>query len=197
MACKDGDNNSPQKRDIVQESAGQASSPEICLYRYDDFPVQKANMLADVLRKVYPAVTLQAAALALPKEHYNKERNRYRGTGLLEDLRRHRNGNVLLGLTDEVIFMSNELSLTYGIFGLSFTGSGLAIISSTRPSGKAQSEDHLVKLMMHEMGHAFGLKHCSDQHCFMVDAEHGDKFSQTPAFCKSCKSFLNGKGWKL
>ncbi len=198
LACQRGKDKNPSKGTEPKETIKQrATAYNITLYLYDDFPAQKARMLADALKEVYPSVSIQKESLALPKEYYNKERNRYSGTGLLKDLTILRNGNVVLGLTDEVIFKANELSPTYGIFGVSPVGAYVAVISSTRPSGKQHSNDHMVKLMMHELGHSFGLSHCSNQHCFMVDAEHGNKFSQTPSFCNECKAFLNNKGWNI
>lgn len=198
MACQGGKGIAPLKETGPKETVSKKTTvQDICLYLYDDFPIQKARMLADALKAVYPSVSIQKEPIVLPKEHYNKERNRYSGTGLLKDLSKLRKGNVVLGLTDEVIFKANELSPTYGIFGVSPVGAYVAVISSTLPSSKRQRNDHLVKLMMHELGHSFGLNHCSNKHCFMVDAEHGNKFSQTPSFCNECKAFLNNKGWKI
>lgn len=198
MACQGGKDNAQSKKTEPKETVKQTGKVrDISLYLYDDFPARKAQMLADALKEAYPSVSIQKESLVLPKEHYNRERKRYSGTGLLKDLSKLRKGNVVLGLTDEVIFKANELSPTYGIFGVSPVGAYVAVISSTRPSGKQHSNDHLVKLMMHELGHSFGLNHCSNQHCFMVDAEHGNKFSQTPSFCNECKTFLNNKGWKI
>lgn len=198
MACQGGKGNAPSKEAEPKETVKQTEKVRnISLYLYDDFPVQKAQMLTDAIKETYPSVSIQKEPLVLPKEHYNRERKRYSGTGLLKDLSKLRKGNVVLGLTDEIIFKANELSPTYGIFGVSPVGAYVAVISSTRPSGKQHSNDHLVKLMMHELGHSFGLNHCSNQHCFMVDAEHGNKFSQTPSFCNDCKAFLNNKGWKI
>ena len=198
MACQGGKDNAPSKETAPKQTVKQkVTVREIRLYLYDDFPANKAQMLSGALKDVYPSVSIQKDILSLPKEYYNKERNRYSGTGLLKDLSKLRKGNVVLGLTDEVIFKANELSSTYGIFGVSTLGTYVAVISSTLPSGKQHSYDHQVKLMMHELGHSFGLNHCSNQHCFMVDAEHGNKFSQTPSFCNECKTFLNNKGWKI
>lgn len=198
MACQGGNGNTPSKETAPMDTVKQkATVREIGLYLYDDFPAKKAQMLSDALKDVYPSVSIQKDILSLPKEYYNKERNRYSGTGLLKDLGKLRKGNAVLGLTDEVIFKANEQSPTYGIFGVSTLGTYVAVISSTRPSGKQHTNDHFVKLMMHELGHSFGLNHCSNQHFFMVDAEHGNKFSQTPSFCNKCKAFLNNKGWKI
>lgn len=198
VACQGGKGNTPSKKTEPKGDVRQTTKVrDISLYLYDDFPVKKAQMLADALKEAYPSVSLQKESLVLPKEYYNKERNRYSGTGLLKDLSKLRKGNVVLGLTNEVIYKANELSPTYGIFGVSPVGAYVAVISSIRPSGKQHSNDHLVKLMMHELGHSFGLNHCRNQHCFMVDAEHGNKFSQTPSFCNECKTFLNNKGWNI
>lgn len=198
MACQGGKGNAPSNETVPKETIKQAATTrDINLYLYDDFPIHKAQMLANALKEVYPSVSIQKEPLVLPGEYYKEERSRYSGTGLLKDLSKLRKGNVVLGLTDKVIFKANELSPTYGIFGVSPVGAYVAVISSTRPSGKQHSNDHLVKLMMHELGHSFGLNHYSNQHCFMVDAEHGNKFSQTPSFCNECKAFLNNKGWKI
>ena len=158
MACQGGKSNTPSNRTEPKGDVRQTTKVrDISLYLYDDFPVQKAQMLADALKEAYPSVSLQKESLVLSKEYYNKERNRYSGTGLLKDLSKLRKGNVVLGLTNEVIYKANELSPTYGIFGVSPVGAYVAVISSIRPSGKQHSNDHLVKLMMHELGHSFGL----------------------------------------
>lgn len=172
-------------------------SPRIQIYSFGKAINPKAALLQHELKKLYPSVELVAQPLVLPVEYYNKEQNKYSGTGLLKYLSKRKNGTAVLGVTDEVIFKANELSPTYGIFGVSPVGARVALISTTMPSRKKLSDDHLTKLMLHELGHAFGLKHCSDEHCFMVDAEHGNKFSQTPSFCKDCKQYLNKRGWTL
>lgn len=186
----------PAKKE-VKEVANKLSIPKtISIYRYGDFPVNKALRLEEQLKFNFPDVVLKEQVLTLPAKHYNKERNRYRGTGLLEELGKHRNGDAVIGLTDDVIFMANELSPTYGIMGVSPIGTYKCVVSSKIPSsGKEQNDENFVKLALHELGHAFGLNHCPDQHCYMVDAEHKMKFPQTTGFCKSCKEYLNSKGW--
>ena len=85
-------------------------------------------------------------------------RNRYRGTGLLDDLRSLRGERLVLGLTDRIICTSNELSPDFGIMGISYLNSGLAVVSSKIPrNGHTQTDDNLIKLALHELGHAYGL----------------------------------------
>lgn len=181
----------------VRKQDPKKQAPVIRIYCYDEAPTQKAEMLKKALTECYPRVELMQQHLEPPKEHFLKERNRYSGTGLLKDLSKLKEGAVVLGITDKVIYQANEISPTFGVFGISFVGAKVALISLTQPSGKKHPDNHLVELMMHELGHAFGLSHCADEHCFMVDAEHGNKFSKTPSFCKECTIYLNGKGWRL
>lgn len=192
---------SEEKKKAGSEKAVEQRQPRqvpfISIYCYGSISDVKSNMLAGKLKKYYPRVDMVRRHLVLPKEYYHQGRNRYDGSGLLKDLGRLRKGDVVLGVTDEVIYKANEISPTYGIFGVSPVGAHVALISLTQPSGRKHTDDHLVKLALHELGHAFGLNHCTNEHCFMVDAEHGNKFSQTPSFCKDCKQFLNKNGWEL
>ena len=202
VACR---NNTQEKRvedltkKMVKKAVNEWTVPKtISIYRYGDFSANKAKRLEKQLKFYFPEVVLREQVLTLSAKHYNKERNRYRGTGLCEELGKHRNGDAVIGLTDYVIFKPNEISQTYGIMGVSPLGTYKCVVSSRIPSsGKEQSDDNFVKLALHELGHSFGLDHCPDQQCYMVDVEHKMKFPQTTGFCKSCKTKLNAKGWTI
>lgn len=202
LSCNSKEQNTqtenPVKKEIKKVVNKVTVPKTISIYRYGNFSVSKAQRLEKQLKSYFPEVVLKEQILTLPTEHYNKERNRYRGTGLFEELSKHRNGDAVIGLTDYVIFKPNEISQTYGIMGVSPVGTYKCVVSSKIPSnGKEQSDENFVKLALHELGHAFGLNHCPDQHCFMVDAEHKMKFPQTTGFCESCKTKLNAKGWAI
>lgn len=200
-ACgSDGQGNqSKAPKKVVKKVVKELTVPgTISIYRCSDFPVSKAQRLEKKLKSYFPEVVLKEQVLSLPAKHYNKERNRYLGTGLFEELSKHRNKDAVIGLTNYIIFKPNEISQTYGIMGVSPVGTYKCVVSSKIPSsGKEQSDDNFVKLALHELGHAFGLNHCPDQHCYMVDAEHKMKFPQTTGFCESCKTKLNAKGWTI
>ena len=195
LSCGDGHKVNSRTEHVTEEKKEQLMSIQI--YRYNDFSISKAQLLKQELQRVYPSVELSDNPVKLPEKYYYAPRDRYSGRELLKDLSKYKQGAVVLGLTNEVIYELNEKSPTFGIFGISPVGGHVAVISSILPSRKKHSDDHLVKLMMHELGHSFGLNHCKNEHCFMVDAKHGNKFSNTPSFCPQCKAFLNGKGWKL
>ena len=195
LSCGDGHKGNSLTEQVSVEKKERLMPIQI--YRYNDFSITKAQFLKQELQRVYPSVELSDNPIKLPEKYYYAPRDRYSGRGLLKDLSQNKHGTVVLGLTNEVIYEPNEKSPTFGIFGIGSVGGHVAVISSTLPSRKKHSDEHLVKLMMHELGHSFGLNHCKDEHCFMVDAEHGNKFSKTPSFCPQCKTFLNRKGWKI
>ena len=195
LSCGDGHKVNSRIKQVTEEK--NVLLMPIRIYRYNDFSVSKAQFLKQELQRVYPFVELSDNPIKLPEKYYYAPRDRYSGRGLLKDLSQYKRGTVVLGLTNEVIYEPNEKSPTFGIYGIGSVGGHVAVISSTLPSKKKHSYEHLVKLMMHELGHSFGLNHCKDEHCFMVDAEHGNKFSKTPSFCPQCKAFLNRKGWKI
>ena len=197
-STKEQSKKAPSLKEVKASTDSVYIPKKISIYRYGYFSVNKAQRLEKQLKSYFPEVVLKEDVLTLPTEHYNKERNRYRGTGLFEELGKYRNGDAVIGLTGYVIFKPNEISQTYGIMGVSPVGTYECVVSSKIPSsGKEQSDDNFVKLALHELGHAFGLNHCPDQYCYMVDAEHKMKFPQTTGFCETCKTKLNAKGWTI
>ena len=199
MACGNENKTQPSAQEPKSTHPATKVEPQcIHIYRYGTFPEAKAKQLKAMLEKVYPSVTLADQAIVYPEGCYYKPRDRYKGTGLLDDLRKRRQGGYALGLTNKIIYQENEISPTFGIFGISYKGDSVSVISSLRPRTlKPLTDDDLQELMLHELGHAFGLPHCKDEQCMMVDAEHGYKFAQTQSFCSSCRDYLNNKGWTL
>lgn len=170
----------------------------ISVYRYDGVAKSKAIQLAQELRAYFPKVIVKEETLPLPSQYYNKERNRYKASGLVDDLAKHRNGDVIIGVTDYVIFEPNKKSPTYGIMGLGRVGAYKCVVSTKIPkSRETLTDSDFTKLVLHELGHAFGLEHCTDSHCYMIDAEHKLKFPKTTRFCNNCKTLLNAKGWTI
>lgn len=171
---------------------------QISIYCMGGYPADSVQYLEVCLRKYFPNVRVMPNNINLPSQYFNKERNRYLASGLLDELAKHRNNDAVIGVTDYIIFKPNKKSDTFGIMGMSYTNTFKSIVSTKIPlNGKEQSKDNICKLALHELGHGFGLKHCPNETCYMVDAEGTMKIVNAIGFCESCKHVLNSKGWIL
>lgn len=169
---------------------------QISIYCMGGYPADSVQYLEVCLRKYFPNVRVMPNNINLPSQYFNKERNRYLASGLLDELAKHRNNDAVIGVTDYIIFKPNKKSDTFGIMGMSYTNTFKSIVSTKIPlNGKEQSKDNICKLALHELGHGFGLKHCPNETCYMVDAEGTMKIVNAIGFCESCKHVLNNKGW--
>ena len=169
---------------------------QISIYCMGGYPADSVQYLEVFLRKYFPNVRVMPNNINLPSHYFNKERNRYLASGLLDELAKHRNNDAVIGVTDYIIFKPNKKSDTFGIMGMSYTNTFKSIVSTKIPlNGKEQSKDNICKLALHELGHGFGLKHCPNETCYMVDAEGTMKIVNAIGFCESCKHVLNSKGW--
>lgn len=169
---------------------------QISIYCMGGYPADSVQYLEVFLRKYFPNVRVMPNNINIPSQYFNKERNRYLASGLLDELAKHRNNDAVIGVTDYIIFKLNKKSDTFGIMGMSYTNTFKSIVSTKTPlNGKEQSKDNICKLALHELGHGFGLKHCPNETCYMVDAEGTMKIVNAIGFCESCKHVLNSKGW--
>lgn len=169
---------------------------QISIYCMGGYPADSVQYLEVFLRKYFSNVRVMPNNINLPSQYFNKERNRYLASGLLDELAKHRNNDAVIGVTDYIIFKPNKKSDTFGIMGMSYTNTFKSIVSTKIPlNGKEQSKDNICKLALHELGHGFGLKHCPNETCYMVDAEGTMKIVNAKGFCESCKHVLNSKGW--
>jgi archaemetzincin len=120
-------------------------------------------------------------AIALPKAAWYAPRKRYRADKLLDILDELHGGapatTRVLGLTAVDISTTKEPFEDWGIFGLGNMPGQAAVVSSYRLKRKAKDRDHVKfrvsSTAVHEVGHTFGLPHCTEKHCVMQDAEGG------------------------
>lgn len=141
----------------------------------------------------YNAVVMQGSKL--PKSAYYALRNRYRADTLLNYLLGVRPATVdyLVGLTQKDISCTSDPYPDWGVFGLGFMPGRSCVISTFRLRKGAKSETHfrerLSKVVLHELGHNFGLGHCPNTFCFMHDAEGTIKSvdREQKNLCAGCK----------
>ncbi|MBI4850251.1 MAG: hypothetical protein HY819_00340 [Acidobacteria bacterium] len=138
-------------------------------------------------------------AKELPQEAYYQPRNRYRAEKLAVYLSKIDSKTTkILGLTVKDISTTKGEFLDWGILGLALLNQPPAVVSTFRlKKGKASEKlflERLGKVVIHEIGHTFGLDHCPNFKCIMEDAKGTLKtVDNEKDFCSDCKIKLSGK----
>lgn len=132
-----------------------------------------------------------------PEHAFAADRGQYRSTGILEQLlgdpRRAAAaaGDRLLAVTGVDLFIP---VLTY-VFGEAQLDGPAAVVSLHRlraelyglPADDLQLADRLAKEAVHELGHTYGLIHCSDPRCVMHASTYVEEIDLKPATpCAEC-----------
>jgi archaemetzincin len=116
-----------------------------------------------------------ARSMSLPKEAFDESKQQYRSDIILSKIHNHaaRTGSLdyVLGIVDVDIFLP---PLNY-VFGEAESPGKAALISLWRLKpefyGRKPDAELLIersaKEAIHELGHTFGLKHCSNPFCVM------------------------------
>jgi len=135
---------------------------------------------------------------------FNFSRNQYNSTSILSALLEKSSGWIsaeggfdtkILGITEGDLFVP---VLTY-VFGEAQLDGRTAVISSHRlheefyglQPDRSIFRDRLLKEAIHELGHTFGLIHCSDYLCVMHSSTGVEEIDvKTEQFCENCKAKL-------
>jgi archaemetzincin len=142
-------------------------------------------------------------AQPLPSSAWYEPRHRYRAERLIDWLESLmvRQADRVVGLTGSDISIAKGSYPDWGIFGIGELGGRACVVSTYRlgkGGGARLSKARLVKVLNHEMGHTFGLDHCTTPHCLMgdaqgtistVDAEPGE-------LCPVCRERVRSQGLK-
>ena len=172
--------------------------PTVCLYTLGNVSADLRGAMLDSLKAHYPKcryagnIALDSKALTTKR----KDHLRYRANLLNEQLKAFKSDStIVIGLTQADIGLDNFRNRPHsGIMGLaSGVGTGVAVFSLYRPHGYGQ----LFCVMLHEIGHAQGLRHCPDANCMMQNAKGGNPFAKTNSFCAKCKEFMKHRHWNL
>jgi len=133
--------------------------------------------LAHGLVKTYPdaACTIVKKVLPVPKSAFDKKRNQYSSSVILNEVKVYASKNEkfhrVLGVVDVDLFVPE---LNY-VFGEAYTPGRAALISLWRLkpqfygeiAGSAVFMLRALKESIHELGHTLGLQHCPRSLCVM------------------------------
>lgn len=148
------------------------------------------TILHGIPAEVLPSQPLPAAA-------FEKERGRYRADLLLAYLEHCGQGKFekIMGITAADIATTTRGRSSWGVMGLARLYAAPAVISSFRVQKKLRSvqqfRQRMLTLARHELGHTWGLSHCSSSFCLMRDAEGKMKLDSAGFFCKACTGLVS------
>ena len=129
--------------------------------------------------------------------YFNPVRSQYNANEIIQKLDTDAaEDNKIVGITELDLFIP---VLSY-IFGQAYLGGSAALISGHRLHNSRYGlvEDpvlysqRLLKCLIHELGHAFGLKHCLKPGCVMISTTYVEEMDQkSDMFCQTCQDELS------
>lgn len=168
----------------------------VVLQPFSDVSSKKINYVFAQLKKINPNIELKKS-IDLPDEAYYKPRSRFRADYLIHYLaQRTPDGYTTIGITTKDISTTKNSHYEWGVMGLSYCPGKACVVSDYRLSVNDQC-NQFFKVVVHELGHTQGLRHCPVKTCFMQDAKGKNSTGHETGFCPSCKSYLIVHGWKL
>jgi archaemetzincin len=170
----------------------------ICIAAVGEVDKETLSFLQSELERVFKKEVKTAEDLKHPEYAYNPKRDQYHSSEILERMKKeHFKGcDRVLGITDVDLYVP---SLNF-VFGEADFYDKVAVISLTRlrqeyyglPKDEKLFQSRALKEAVHELGHTYGLRHCSDPKCVMHFSNSlKDTDIKSHNFCSGCKYKLN------
>lgn len=162
----------------------------------------------ECLDSIAADISREFGILAVAREHHFEIENHY------DPARRQYNADTLLKYMKA--FTPTEAVKTIGLFrvdlfipiltflfGQAYYRGNLGVVSAYRlrneqyglKSDEALLTERLSKVVLHELGHAFGLTHCLEPSCVMRSSTYVEDIDQKKAaFCAGCRRELETGG---
>jgi archaemetzincin len=188
-SCRNGNSHYLPTGNIVRK-------PNIILQPLGSFSSETLIYLKDSIEKFYPVTIIVARSKDFPAQFYYSPRNRYRADSTIKWLKQIKpdSARSVVGITNEDVSVNKGVHRDYGVMGLGYKPGNSCVVSAFRLRKTATSQKHfqqrLFKVVVHEMGHNFGLDHCPNETCMMVDAEGQMKLDKEKDLCERCKRKL-------
>jgi archaemetzincin len=149
-------------------------------------------LAASLTRRLRVACSIQPDSLEA-EFAFNPLRRQYHSSEILKKLLQRPAGETwkVLGVTEMDLYIP---VLTF-VFGEAQIADGGAVVSTHRlrqefyglPTDPSLLEERLLKESLHELGHTYGLRHCSDYTCVMSASNGVERIDLKQAdFCPAC-----------
>ncbi len=154
------------------------------------------QLIKEAVEKFYSVTVYIQPNIFIPDDLFYKPRQRNRADRIIHWLRMNMpdSARTIVGITNKNVSATKGEVYDYGVMGLGYRPGHACVVSTFRPAKTSKNKQHLqqrlLKLVLHEMGHNFGLPHCSNEECFMVDAEGKMKLDRERYLCTKCKNQL-------
>ena len=189
----------PIKKVIAAPTPKKSTKKKVAIYRLGSFDIVLFHYAQSQLDSFYNIQTIDCGIKELPINAFVKYLNKYVADTLLKYLfiNKSKDAQYVLGLTEKDICTKDGNNPYWGIFGLGWQP-GPACVISTKRIGKgvsnAKLKDRFAKIILHEMGHNFGLDHCTNHECLMEPAK--GKIStvdkEKKQLCGKCRKIIKG-----
>ena len=141
----------------------------------------------------FPLPLKRLSALAMPEAAYDAKRRQYQSIEIMKMLAQSapRDAVRVLGITDADL----AIPVLSFLFGQAQLNGPIALVSLCRlrqefyglPADLQLLRERTVKEVLHELGHTFGLTHCSQPECAMSLATHIEGVdAKSERYCARC-----------
>lgn len=174
----------------------------------NNFDQSLTDTIAKILKNAYHVQVKILHTVPMPPHAFVQLKSpRYRADSLIKYFKLKKSDSF-----DHIMVLTNaDISITkrddtgkikeplstysdWGVMGYAYKPGSSSIISTFRLNNKPEVViDRLKKIAIHELGHNFGLEHCTSELCVMRDAAESIKTIDNVGLelCLSCKRNIN------
>jgi archaemetzincin len=150
----------------------------VCVVAIGSVPDQVLEWVESAASEWCPWPIRRLPALELPEGSFDAKRGQYESVEIMKAVARNRPNDAarILGVTD----VDLSIPMLTFVFGQAQLDGPVAVVSLSRlrqefyglPGEEGLLRERVVKEVLHELGHTFGLTHCAKPSCAMSLATH-------------------------
>jgi archaemetzincin len=170
---------------------------ELCVQAVGEVDEHAMRWAEAALAEWFPFPVRRLPPLPTPEESWDEVRRQHRSVEIMKAVARSAPANAarLVAITEHDL----AIPLLTFLFGQAQLDGLIALISLCRlrqefygfPPNPELLRERLIKELLHELGHTFGLTHCSRVECSMSLSTHVEAVDQKSAgWCASCGAHL-------